>query len=223
MSRLRADIAAAMSRMRVTFGTRTAINNLHESLEPDETVVAMVACLYGAGDGVLVLTDQRILAVRDDYSRFRLKALDLAEAKSLDYAPKVHDGLAVFTDSGRVAVRKMDRDDADAFVDALQSRQPGLVLAASRPAGSSAPDGHAPSVTDRPAADGVTLAHAGGPVAVDNGPASGSHPRPPTATTGQADREVLLGVLADLHAKGLLTSDELAAKTAQVSSQPEAG
>ena len=43
-------------------------------------------------------------------------------------------------------------------------------------------------------------------------------PSPPHAPATTTDTEVLVGVLADLHAKGLLTADELAAKIAKLTS-----
>ena len=49
-----------------------------------------------------------------------------------------------------------------------------------------------------------------------------SEPPPPSPSGDQAeaDKRVLMGVLADLHAKGLLSDAELAAKLAQVAAQP---
>lgn len=269
MEQLRRDIAEAEARMRVTFGTRSAIRNLVESLDDGEQVVAMVACFYSGSDGLLVLTDRRVIAVRDDYSKFRLQAVPLRDITALDYAPSVHDGLAVLTDAGRVAVRKMDRTDSDALAAALVERVPHIVIGASRPgadphrvgpttggqpavsaestAGGPGQPTSAPSATgsalgsasgsasaaSAPASSGSVAAGAGqqavaasaaegavrdradaGTAGGSTGPASGS------AGAGQdgADKDVLLGVLADLHAKGLLSAEELAAKIAQVTS-----
>lgn len=95
MNELRRDIGEAMSRMQVTFGARGAAKNLHESLEAGETVLEMVACVFAGGEGVAVLTDRRVLAVRDDYGAFRLQDVALADAYAVDYAPRIHDGLGV--------------------------------------------------------------------------------------------------------------------------------
>lgn len=264
MVQVRRDIAEAEARMRVTFGTRSAIRNLHESLDAGELVLVMVACFYSGSDGLLVLTDRRVIAVRDDFSKFRLQAVPLGDVRALDYAPAVHDGLAVLTDAGRVAVRKMDRRDSDAFAAALVERVPTIVVGASRPhepfraQPPQAPA--APAVAgvvgdaDRQAAaaaaaqDAVLGASAPGTAAAGTAAAgtaagTGSQPAVPgpaapereaaTPATGgeaglaaaadggrSADKDVLLGVLADLHAKGLLTADELATKIAQVTSAP---
>ncbi len=206
MSSLRRDIAQAQARMRVTFGIRTAIGNLHESLDLGELVREMVACWYCGGDGLLVLTDTRVLAVRDDYSTFRLQHVALRQTTAVDYAPAVHDGLAVLTDHGRVAVRTMNRQDSDRLVTALTDRRPGPLVGADplRRAADTPhpePDRHPPGRT--PDQDDASPEQTPGPVAVANN-----------------DRDVLLGVLADLHAQGILTAEELAAKIAVVAARP---
>ena len=266
---MRPDISEAVSRMHITFGTRSAIRNLPESLETGELVHALVACFYSGSDGLLVLTDRRVIALRDDFSKFRLQAVSLADARALDYAPTVHDGLAVLTDTGRIAVRKMNRQDSDAFAAALVARVPGLIVGASRPhtrepfrpdvsaaataqadsashagaaglavaapggghesgsdtAGPSYGPGADSGVFEAPAAASAASPTPDAPVgsAGAAGPASGSSrssgveaDRADGADGAQTDREVLLGVLADLHAKGLLSAEELAAKMAQV-------
>lgn len=265
--------------MRVTFGTRSAIRNLVESLDDGEQVVAMVACFYSGSDGLLVLTDRRVIAVRDDYSKFRLQAVPLRDITALDYAPSVHDGLAVLTDAGRVAVRKMDRTDSDALAAALVERVPHIVIGASRPgadphrvgpttggqpavpaesaaggpgqptkaplssassSASSSTSGSASgsasgsgSAASTPASSGSVAAGAGQQAAAASAAESAVRDRAAAGTAGVAsapaagpagagqdgtDKDVLLGVLADLHAKGLLSAEELAAKIAQVTS-----
>lgn len=223
MQQIRPDIMDAVSRMHVTFGIRSTIRNLPESLEAGELVQAMVACFYSGSDGLLVLTDRRVIAVRDDFSKFRLQAVPLTDTRALDYAPTVHDGLAVLTDTGRIAVRKMNRQDSDAFAAAVVAAVPGLVVGASRPQHNEPfrPEGGAVATdSDRDASFEAVAAPAGVPAATPPAatpqPATPPPAPPPAEEETQADKEVLLGVLADLHAKGLLSADELAAKIAQV-------
>lgn len=235
--------------MRVTFGTRTAIRDLYESLEDGETVIDMVACEFAAGNGVLVLSDKRVIALRDDFSMFRLRAVYLADIKAVDYAPRVHDGLGVLTAEGRIAVRRMNREDADRVVDGILIRVPDAVLGVSRPSGNggkpafevtrpaataagdattsqaSTEEGAAPAGSTGPAAGGAAQAAQESGIHGTSTPPPGSPapPAPPTdadlASGAEADSAVLMGVLADLHAKGLLTEEELAAKIAQLASK----
>lgn len=264
MQQLRRDIAEAEARMRVTFGTRSAIRNLHESLDAGELVLVMVACFYSGSDGLLVLTDRRVIAVRDDFSKFRLQAVPLGDVRALDYAPAVHDGLAVLTDAGRVAVRKMDRRDSDAFAAALVERVPTIIVGASRPHSGEPFRAQPPRAPAAPVPPEAPVAGVAGDADRQAAAATaaqdavlGAAAQPPAPTAGQtgpdgdtdthartdthtdtdagagapavggpvhggtsADKDVLLGVLADLHAKGLLTADELATKIAQVTSSP---
>lgn len=93
MSSPRTDIAEAEARMRVTFGTRTAIKNLHTIIEEEEAVQELCACLYAGGDGLLVLTDQRIIGVRDDYSKRHVRDHALVGAENWTTTPSSTTGL----------------------------------------------------------------------------------------------------------------------------------
>ncbi len=255
VSSLRGDIADAAGRMRVTFGTRTAMKNLVYSLESGEQAKEMVACTFAGSDGLLVLTDRRIIAIRDDYSRFLLRDCALSEITCVDYAPTVHDGLAFFTESGRVAVRKMNTEDSDRLIGVLHGMIPTLVVTPLAPGSYvRAPGGpirraggsgtganvaqHAPSTPSAAAVPAAAApAAATGIAGLDPNLLTSLPPAPativmsgpqassiPTAAPGPpAETDVLLGVLADLHARGLLSSDELAAKIALLAIAHDSG
>lgn len=249
MDNVRGDIAAAASRMRVLFGTRSAMKHLVNSLETGEHVREMVACLYAGANGLLVLTDRRVLALRDDYSRYAMKAAVLEEITLIDYGPKVHDGFAVFSDSGRVAVRKMHREDADRMVEALSAAIPTIPVVTSHPTARASKNARltsyakhvAPAPTSGPVQPAAALpASVTVTVSGPDGSSTGSLPAVPApvlepipepvvpapshhaepAHAGPTDKAVLYGVLADLHARGLLTAEELAVKVAAVAATP---
>ena len=220
--------------MRVTFGTRTAIKNLHEIIDAEETVQELAACLYAGGDGVLILTDKRILGLRDDYSKYHYRDHALAGAQKLDYDPVVHDGFALTTASGRLVVRKMHVEDSGRLVARLRELVPGLVLEVTRPGAR----GRVPIRTEAPGGVPATVPTPDGVATVASVQARAADaardavPAPPPAgaavstaaapqpARAEAVKSVLMGVLADLHAKGLLSDAELAAKLAQVAAQP---
>lgn len=217
--------------MRVTFGTRTAIKNLHEIIDPEEIVQELAACLYSGGDGLLILTDRRIIGLRDDYSKYHYRDHALAGAQKLDYDPVVHDGFALTTASGRLVVRKMHVEDSGRLVARLREIVPGLVLEVTRPgAHGRVPIRPTPvtPVQARPVADAPAQAvldqDAAAQGVVDAVTPAGSSQKAEAENTSakpaEADKGVLMGVLADLHAKGLLTDAELAAKLAQVAAKP---
>ena len=267
MNNVRGDIAAAASRMKVVFGTRSAMKHLVHSLETGENVREMVACLFAGANGLLVLTDRRVLALRDDYSRYSMKAAALEEITLIDYGPRVHDGFAVFTDAGRVAVRKMNREDSDRLVETLTQTLPAIPVVTSHPTAKASKNARlatkvpvarhpaappapepaqqpAPAVEEPAAKLTVTVtgpegtdtkfisdaAPVAAQVAVAEAPAAVPTPvlepiAPPTIPDPAqravpTDKEVLYGVLADLHARGLLTAEELAVKVAAVAANP---
>lgn len=216
--------------MRVTFGTRTAIKNLHEIIDMDETVQALAACLYAGGDGLLILTDRRIMALRDDYSKYHYRAHDLSAVRKLDYDPVVHDGFALTTATGRLVVRKMHADDSGALVTRLRQLVPALVLEVTRPGhGGRVPvrtePVSAPVESRRELVTAEVSAQSARTLDVlDAVPPSLAAASAAAATVDgdaeEADKGVLMGVLADLHAKGLLSDSELAEKLAQVAARP---
>lgn len=217
MTALRQDIADAATRMRVTFGTRTAMKHLARRLQSGEEVKEMAACTFAGSQGLLVLTDRRLLAVRDDYSSFRLRDCPIGDITCLDYAPTVHDGLAAFTHETRVAVRKMNIEDSDRLATALLVMRPDVAVTALtpgsvvRPVARARPTQAGPDSMASPA-PATTRAVGEGPPA----PATFGMPFVPPDRP-EAERDALIGVLADLHARGLLSSEELAQKTSMLS------
>jgi cell division septation protein DedD len=279
--------------MAVTFGTRSAMRDLAEELGPGEQVLELAACTYAGAAGLVALTSQRVIAIRDDYSKHQVQFVVVAEVVTVDYDPTVHDGFALFTSTGRLVVRKMRRQDGDRLVDALLTHAPHIAVHVTRPA--SAPVAHpdpqlggqlgrlgrhrkpaspgaspgtsplgAAAAAQAGAAHGVVnaagaagaagaaaSAAAGGaangapqpvpaPAAVPSPatpapaaahpspvrpapqaamPAPALPPEPATGSRPATDKEVLLGVLADLHAQGVLTAEEFAAKVRQIVTQ----
>ncbi|SEV91380.1 hypothetical protein SAMN05421595_0390 [Austwickia chelonae] len=298
--------------MVVTFGTRSAMRDLAEELGAEEQVVELAACTYAGAAGLVALTSDRVIAIRDDYSKHQVQFVLIREVATVDYDPTVHDGFALFSSSGRLVVRKMRREDGDRLVDALLTRAPHIVVHVTRPSGgpggspqerlgrhrkpaavrpgdqpgrpqpravpgatpdplvapkvppaiaaqanaaqaasqavqppANPPTGNLPGVGAAPGTPGGTPT-AGIPTVPPVGPPGftpgfGGSPTPTAAPPAPAapapaapapglaqgatgrpatDKEILLGVLADLHAQGVLTAEEFAAKVRQIVSQP---
>lgn len=310
--------------MAVTFGTRSAMRDLAEELGPGEQVVELAACSYAGAAGLVALTTDRVIAVRDDYSKHQVQFVVVAEVVTIDYDPTVHDGFALFTATGRLVVRKMRREDGDRLVDALLTRAPHILVQVTRrgapllgkpnpqasagspalgrhrrPMPASAPASTLPPIpapaAPRPGEAAVAQAGAAAQVAAAAQPAAATPPvaplppleplppveplppippvSPPVTPAGgdlagapasavgvaveagtpaapgapaasapayqstaaqsgavpsaaqggprpATDKEILLGVLADLHAQGVLTAEEFAAKVRHIVAQP---
>ncbi len=230
--------------MAVTFGTRSAMRDLAEELEVGERVIDLAACSYAGAAGLAALTTQRVLAIRDDYSKHQVQFATLGDIQTIDYDPNVHDGFAVFTAKARLVVRKMRRVDEDRLVDAAAAQAGAAQQAAQNASAQSAANQSAAnqsaanqsaanqsaanqnaatqSATVRrpepaaPAAGSVAQAMVT-PVLAKPAPPPSAEPAPSPAAPRQAiDQEILLGVLADLHTQGVLTAEEFAAKVRQV-------
>lgn len=274
--------------MAVTFGTRSAMRDLAEELAVGEQVVELAACTYAGAAGLVALTTQRVIAIRDDYSKHQVQFLVVGDVVTVDYDPTVHDGFALFTGTSRLVVRKMRREDGDRLVDALLTRAPHIVIQVTRPVGApiaqanpqigsqlgrlgrhrkpasagessraarpAEPAGPLGSAASAQAGAAHGVVHAASqhpahapepaapaparrpstPTAAPGVPAYAPAPAPAPAPPGAAapaasagsgarpatDKEILLGVLADLHAQGVLTADEFAAKVRQIVTQP---
>ncbi len=124
--------------MAVTFGTRSAMRDLEGELEVGERVIDLAACSYAGAAGLAALTNQRVLAIRDDYSKHQVQFATLGDIQTIDYDPNVHDGFAVFTAKARLVVRKMRRVDGDRLVDGLLVRAPHIEVHVTRPGRDSA-------------------------------------------------------------------------------------
>ena len=75
--------------MTVTFGTRSAMRELADELEEGEAVLELAACAYAGAAGLVALTSERVLAIRDDYSKHQVQFARIPEVVWIDYLPKV--------------------------------------------------------------------------------------------------------------------------------------
>jgi hypothetical protein len=117
---LRPDIEAAKARMPVTLGTGRALRHLAGQLWERETVERIVIGNRGNGHGLLVLTDHRVVFVRDG---------EPAEEFSLDRIASVQwtDGallgaITIFASGGETVVKGMEPFTGRAFAAEVTAR-----------------------------------------------------------------------------------------------------
>lgn len=117
----------------------------------------------------------------------------------------------------------MNVEDSDRLVQRLLALAPVLALEVTRPRGhgqhalGTAPERDVSTVS----AQGDAAVAAGGAVEPRTLPPNSSEatPEQPESAPASADKSVLMEVLAELHAQGLLSNAELAAKLTQVAAQ----
>ena len=83
---LRPDIAKARSLMSSKLGSGREIKELAEYLSDDETVERMVSGRYGGGVGLLVLTDRRLIFLKDGMVNKTLEDFPVDKISSVQWS-----------------------------------------------------------------------------------------------------------------------------------------
>lgn len=117
----RDDIAAAAARMGSSIGARKELAGLEERLRPGEQVSALVAGRHGPGNGVLVLTDSRVLFVFEGLIREAEVVLPITEVTGVGWSTAVNLGTISVLAGSEIEVAGVDKDGGEHFVKALKS------------------------------------------------------------------------------------------------------
>ena len=187
---LRPDIQAAKDRMQNRFGAGREMKRLVNHLWEGEQVQLMAAGRYGAGQGLLVLTDRRLLFVMDGLTRQTTEDFPLDKVSSVQWTTSMVWGtLTIFASGNKADIDQMDKKDGKQLADAIRGR----LAAPARPV-------HAPP--------SLMHQHAlGRPSAM---------PQPPTAGPDVYEQLRKLGELRDL---GVVTPDEFDTKKRELLSR----
>lgn len=123
MSETRGDIAAAKARMRSKVGGGREIKRLENHLHGGETVERMTTGQYGNGVGLLVLTDRRLLFVKDGLLAQASEDFPLAKVSSVQWAAGMAQGTITVYASGNTAeITRVVKDDGKDIVDLMRAR-----------------------------------------------------------------------------------------------------
>jgi hypothetical protein len=138
---LRPDIAEARSKMRVKFGGGREIKRLTQHLWEGETVEQMTTGAYGKGNGLVVLTDRRLLFVHHGVMSHSSEDFPLEKVSSVQWGSGMVTGeITVFASGNKSVIKSVNKDDGKELVDRIRHR-------ISVP-GTSAPAGGAPDPAD---------------------------------------------------------------------------
>jgi hypothetical protein len=141
---LRPDIVAAMGKMSFKMGSKREIKRLPEHLWEDEQVHLLTGGTYGSGTGVLVLTNRRLLFLKDGVMNKTSEDFPLEKISSIQWSTGMLLGkMTVFASGNKAEILNVQKQDGKVITDAVRSR------IASGPASASAPAAPAtPSVED---------------------------------------------------------------------------
>jgi hypothetical protein len=143
MARLRPDIGAAEQQMRKRLGSGREVRRLVRYLWEGEQVAQIAAGAYGQGIGVIVLTDRRVIFLKDGWTHKTTMDFPLEKVASVQWGTGVVLGtLAVFATGSRAEIHGMNTADGKRMAAAIRS-----VLSTPRQAAAE------PARPDEPAAD----------------------------------------------------------------------
>ncbi len=132
-ARLRPDIARAASRMSPTFGGKRETCELVEHLVKSETVEMLAVGWHGKGNGLLALTNHRLLFLLHGWVRRQLDEFPLDAISSVRWSPSVITGTLIIDAGGNQAeINQIPIPDGRPLFDRLreQSRMTIVLTAA---------------------------------------------------------------------------------------------
>jgi hypothetical protein len=131
---LRPDIAEARQKMRTKVGGGKEIKRLAGHLWDDEHVERMSTGSYGAGTGLFVLTDRRLLFLKEGITK-TTEDFPLDKVSSVQWATGMMTGtVTVFASGNKAEIKNVNKDDGKAITDLVRQR-----LSAGKPASPTEP------------------------------------------------------------------------------------
>lgn len=119
----RTDIAAAKERMSTKFGGRKELKKLDEYLWEDETVSRMATGLYAGKNGLLVLTDRRLIFLFHGWTGQRNEDFPLDTITSISAGSGIAMGsITVFSGGAKAEIKNINKADAKALADEVRNR-----------------------------------------------------------------------------------------------------
>ncbi|MEU4618521.1 hypothetical protein AB0G04_00885 [Actinoplanes sp. NPDC023801] len=118
---LRADISRAADRMGSAIGAKKELNDLADHLAPGENVAALVAGSHGPGNGLLVLTDSRVLFLFEGLIRKAFVDIKIPDITAVRWETAVNLGTITLLAGGEVSISGVDKDGGAFFVEALEA------------------------------------------------------------------------------------------------------
>ncbi|MES9606828.1 PH domain-containing protein [Actinomadura sp. NPDC000929] len=187
---LRPDVQAAADRMEQRIGAKREIRKLTDYLWEGETVRHMVSGSYGNGMGLVVLTDRRLLFVRDGWTSKTTEDFPLDKISSVQWSSGPMSGkLTVFSSGNKAEIINVQKRGGKTIADTIRERL------ASGPSHPAAPP---PAPVRRPPAP----------------PAE--QPAVSPQTTQREDVFAALEKLGKLRDAGVVTAEEFEAKKAEL-------
>ncbi|HET6742151.1 MAG TPA: PH domain-containing protein [Kribbella sp.] len=119
----RSDIQAAMSKMSSKVGSKREIKKLPEYLWEGERVDLITSGTYGAGTGIVVLTDRRLFFLKDGVMSKTSEDFPLGKISSVQWSSGMLMGkIIVFASGNKAEIVNVQKTDGKAITDAVRAR-----------------------------------------------------------------------------------------------------
>jgi hypothetical protein len=129
----RADIEAAKQKMHRRFGTGRELRKLIGYLWEGETVDLMAGGTYAKGQGLVVLTDRRLLFLKEGVVSRTTEDFPIEKISSVQWSSGIIYGtLTVFASGNKAEIKDINKDDGKQIADTIRDRLSGKT--AQRPA-----------------------------------------------------------------------------------------
>lgn len=126
---LRPDIQAAADRMETKFGARREIRKLAGYLREGEVVQYLAGGFYGGGLGLLALTGERLLFVRDGWVNKASEDFPLDKITSVEWRSGFSQGtLTVHASGNRAELKQIYNPDGARMADDIRARQTSSMI-----------------------------------------------------------------------------------------------
>jgi hypothetical protein len=120
---LREDIQSAMSKMSSKIGSKREIKKLPEYLWDGEHVDLITSGTYGAGTGIVVLTDRRLFFLKDGVMSKTSEDFPLSKISSVQWSSGMLMGkIIVFASGNKAEIVNVQKTDGKAITDAVRAR-----------------------------------------------------------------------------------------------------
>lgn len=120
---LRPDIEAAKSNMATKLGAGRETKRLVEYLWEDEKVDLLASGTYGPGQGLLALTDRRLIFIKDGVMSKTTEDFPMDRISSVQWSSGVLFGkLMVFASGNKAEIKSVDKSDGKRIADTIRDR-----------------------------------------------------------------------------------------------------
>jgi len=119
----RRDIEDAKGRMTTKFGGRRELKKLQDHVWPTETVERMVTGTYGGGMGLLVMTDKRLIFLKEGMLSSTLEDFPFDKISSIQWSSGMLSGkITIFLSGNKGEITNVEKADGKAIADNVRSR-----------------------------------------------------------------------------------------------------